>query len=79
MFVLQGFLVSDINFSSHGATANSLSKYSGRVLELMAEGALHPNFTQEEFDKEKAKLIEGMKAEEKSSDTPAAVCVEKIL
>ena len=56
----------DINFSSHGATANTLSKYSGRVLELMAEGALHPNFTQEDFDKEKAKLIEGLKAEEKS-------------
>lgn len=56
----------DINFSSHGATANSLSKYSGRILELMAEGVLHPNFTQEDFDKEKAKLIEGMKAEEKS-------------
>lgn len=60
------FLGADINFSSHGATANSLSKYSGRVLELMAEGALNPNFTKEEFDKEKAKLIEGMKAEEKS-------------
>jgi len=60
------FLGADINFSSHGATANSLSKYSGRILELLAEGALNPNFTQEEFDKEKAKLIEGMKAEEKS-------------
>ena len=60
------FLGADINFSSHGATANSLSKYSGRVLELLAEGVLHPNFTQEEFDKEKAKLIEGMKAEKKS-------------
>jgi zinc protease len=60
------FLGADISFSSHGATANSLSKYGGRVLELMAEGALHPNFTQEEFDKEKAKLIEGMKSEEKS-------------
>lgn len=60
------FLGADINFSSQGATANSLSKYGGRVLELMAEGALNPNFTQEEFDKEKAKLIEGMKAEEKS-------------
>jgi zinc protease len=60
------FLGAAINFSSHGATANSLSKYSGRILELVAEGALHPNFTQEEFDNEKAKLIEGMKAEEKS-------------
>jgi zinc protease len=60
------FLGADIHFSSHGATANSLSKYSGRILELLAEGSLHPNFTQEELDKEKSKLIEGMKTEEKS-------------
>lgn len=32
----------------------------------MAEGALQPNFTQAEFDKEKAKLLEGLKADEKS-------------
>ncbi|OOG63813.1 pitrilysin family protein [Flavobacterium sp. A45] len=66
----------DINFSSHGATANSLSKYSVRVLELMAEGVLHPNFTQEDFDKEKAKLIEGMKAEEKSVPAIASRVVD---
>jgi predicted Zn-dependent peptidase len=29
-------------------------------------GALYPNFTQEEFDKEKAKLLEGIKAQEKT-------------
>lgn len=60
------FLGADLNFSSHGATANALSKHSGRILELLAEGVLHPNFTQEELNKEKAKLIEGMKAEDKS-------------
>lgn len=60
------FLGANINFSSQGAYASSLSKYSGRVLELMAYGALHPKFTQEEFDKEKAKLLEGLKAQEKS-------------
>jgi len=60
------FLGAEINFNAHGATANSISKFGGKVLELLAEGVLHPNFTQEEFDKEKAKLIEGMKAEEKS-------------
>ncbi|AOW09097.1 M16 family metallopeptidase [Flavobacterium gilvum] len=60
------FLGAEINFSSHGATANSISKYGYRILELMAEGVLHANFTQEEFEKERAKLIEGMKAEEKS-------------
>lgn len=60
------FLGANLNFSSRGASASSLSKYSGRVLELLAQGALLPNFTQEEFDKEKAKIIEGLKASEKS-------------
>jgi predicted Zn-dependent peptidase len=60
------FLGADINFSASGASANCLSKYSGRILELMAEGVLSPNFTQEEFDKEKDKLIEGLKTQEKS-------------
>ncbi len=63
------FFGASINFSSSGAYANSLSKYADRILELMADGALNPNFTQEEFDKEKAKMIESLKAEEKS--TPA--------
>ena len=60
------FYGASINFTSSGAYASSLSKYSGRVLELLAEGALQPNFTQTEFDKEKAKIIEGLKADEKS-------------
>ncbi|MDR7369334.1 pitrilysin family protein [Flavobacterium aquidurense] len=60
------FYGANINFTSSGAYASSLSKYSGRVLELLAEGALQPNFTQTEFDKEKAKLLEGLKADEKS-------------
>ncbi len=60
------FLGADINFSTNGAYASGLSKYSKRILELMAEGALNPNFTQDEFDKEKEKLIEGLKTQEKS-------------
>ena len=60
------FYGASINFTSSGAYASSLSKYSGRILELLAEGALQPNFTQTEFDKEKAKLLEGLKADEKS-------------
>ncbi|MGK4566225.1 M16 family metallopeptidase [Flavobacterium sp. 3HN19-14] len=55
-----------INFGASGATASSLSRYSGRVLELMADGALNPMFTQEEFDKQKARIVEGLKTEEKS-------------
>ena len=70
------FLGANINFSSNGASASALSKYSGRVLELMADGALNPNFTQEEFDKEKTKLIEGLKANEKSVSAVAARVVD---
>ncbi|MCB0442992.1 MAG: insulinase family protein [Flavobacterium sp.] len=60
------FLGANINFDASGAYASGLSKYATRILELMADGALNPVFTQEEFDKEKAKLIEGLKADEKS-------------
>ena len=60
------FMGADISFFSSGAAANGLSKYSKRILELMAEGALTPNFTQEEFEKEKEKLIDGLKTQEKS-------------
>ncbi len=60
------FLGADINFSIGGASASGLSKYSKRILELMAEGALHTDFTQEELDKSKAKFIEGIKSQEKS-------------
>ena len=60
------FLGANINFHSSGAYANGLSKYSKRILELMAEGALSTKITQEELDKEKDKLIENLKTEEKS-------------
>lgn len=60
------FLGASINFDASGAYASGLSKYSTRIMELMADGALNPVFTQEEFDKEKAKLLEGLKSQEKS-------------
>lgn len=60
------FLGANINFWSSGASASGLSRYSDRILELMADGALNPLFVQEEFEKEKAKMIEGLKADEKS-------------
>src|SRR5690606_10220229 len=56
------------NVSLHigGGYASSLKKYFPRVLELMAQGAIDPLFTQEEFDKEKDKQIEGLKAADKN-------------
>ena len=58
------FLGARLNFSAQGAYAQSLSKYFPRMMELMADAAIYPNFTQEEFDKEKDKLLTGLKAEE---------------
>lgn len=66
------FLGANINFWAEGASANGLSKYSKRIMELMADGALNPKFTQEEFDKQKDKMIEGLKANEKSVTSVAS-------
>ncbi|WP_343488142.1 pitrilysin family protein [Allomuricauda sp. d1] len=58
------FLGANISFGSQSAFASSLSKYFPRILELMADAAINPNFTREEFDKEKDKLLTGLKAQE---------------
>ncbi|MFP9112475.1 M16 family metallopeptidase [Flavobacterium sp. RHBU_3] len=60
------YLGANINFWASGASASGLSKYNDRILELMADGALNPLFTQEEFDKQRTKAIEGLKSEEKN-------------
>lgn len=64
------FLGARLSFGSSSAFASSLSRYFPRVLELMADAALNPNFLLEEFDKEKEKLMEGIKSDENS--VPAA-------
>jgi len=62
------FLGARLNFGFSGGFASSLTKYSERILELMADAALNPLLTEEEFDKEKTKLIESLKQNEKSID-----------
>lgn len=59
------FLGARIHFGSQSAYASSLSKYFPRILELLSDAAINPNFTQEEFDKEKDKLTTGLKTQEK--------------
>ncbi|MER3375544.1 MAG: pitrilysin family protein [Allomuricauda sp.] len=59
------FLGANIYIGDQSAFASSLSKYFPRILELMADAALNPNFLQEEFEKEKEKIITGIKSEEK--------------
>ncbi|MDH3381088.1 MAG: insulinase family protein [Flavobacteriaceae bacterium] len=60
------YLGARIFFSSQGAGLNSLTRYFPRVIELMADAALNPVFTQEEFEKERNKLLDGIKSNEKS-------------
>ncbi|MGB5499508.1 MAG: pitrilysin family protein [Maribacter sp.] len=60
------YMGSFISFNSSGAFASGLSKYSSRILELMADAALNPNFTQEEFEKEQNILLDGLKSNEKN-------------
>ena len=66
------FLGARLNFGATSAFASSLSKYFPRILELMADAAINPNFTQEEFDKEKEKLITGLKSQEKDVSSIAS-------
>lgn len=65
------FLGANIGYGSQSAYASGLSKYSNRILELMADGALNPVFTQAEFDKQKAQIVEGLKSDEKSASAIA--------
>jgi len=60
------YLGANINFGSQSAFAAGLSKYFPRILELMADAGINPNFTQEEFTKEQDILIEGIKNNEKN-------------
>ena len=59
------FLGARLSFGSQSAFASSLTKFFPRIMELMADAAINPNFTQEEFDQEKDKLITGLKSQEK--------------
>lgn len=60
------FLGIRTSFSSGGASLSSLKKYFSRGLELMADGALNPVFTQEEFDKQQKQTIQGIQSGAKS-------------
>lgn len=66
------FYGATLNLNVNGGYVSSVTKYFPRVLELMALGAIDPLFTQEEFDKERAIYIEGLKSSEKSASAVAS-------
>lgn len=62
------FLGASINVGFGSASAFTLTKNNERVLELFSDAIINPLLTNEEFDKEKEKLIEGLKSNKKSID-----------
>ena len=72
------FMGASLSFSSSSASAESLSRYFPRVFEMMADAALNPNFLTEEFEKEKDKILEGIKVSKKDVKV-AARRVENLL
>jgi len=66
------FLGASISYRSTSARMSSLSKFFPEVFTLMADGALNPQFSQEEFEKEIAKAIDGIKSTEKSVSAVAS-------
>ncbi|MDO6595553.1 pitrilysin family protein [Oceanihabitans sp. 2_MG-2023] len=66
------FLGARMSFRYNGGYASSLSKYSDRILKLMADAVKNPLLTEEEFQKEKEKAIEGLKSNKKSVDAVAS-------
>tara|TARA_B100001109_G_scaffold117961_1_gene96156 strand:- start:697 stop:2829 length:2133 start_codon:yes stop_codon:yes gene_type:complete len=64
------YLGASISMGMGFAYANGLSKHKERIFELLSDASLNPNFTKDELDKEKDKLITGLKSEENS---PAAI------
>ncbi|WP_431612073.1 M16 family metallopeptidase [Chryseobacterium sp. 'Rf worker isolate 10'] len=65
------YLGANLNFSSGGASANSLSKYFPEVLGLMADAIINPKFSAEEIQNSKERALEGLKADEKNASSIA--------
>ncbi|SMO88091.1 Predicted Zn-dependent peptidase [Chryseobacterium rhizoplanae] len=66
------YLGANLNFSSNGASANSLSKYFPEVLGLMADAIINPKFSAEEIQNSKERAVEGLKSEEKNASSIAS-------
>lgn len=61
------FYGASIRFNTQSVGGTTLSKYFPEVFSLAAKGALDPLFTQEELESERAKLLDEIKVEEKST------------
>jgi predicted Zn-dependent peptidase len=65
------YLGASLNFSSGGASLNSLSKYFPQVLGLMSDAIINPKFSADEIQNSKERAIEGLKSDEKNASSIA--------
>ncbi|GGZ55389.1 hypothetical protein GCM10008088_16200 [Mesonia mobilis] len=72
------FLGASVGYGSESAYASSLSKFFPEVMELMADGLLNPLFTEEEFQDQKDRVLEGLKAGKKSVSNIASNVSRKL-
>lgn len=59
------FLGANISFGSRSGFASSLSKYFDRVFELFADATMNPLLVEEEFNSEKARILDGLRTQER--------------
>ena len=62
------FLGASVNVGFGSGFAFTLTKNNERVLDLFSDAIINPLLTEEEFEKEKEKLIEGLKSQKKDID-----------
>ena len=72
------YMGSSLSLSAGGGYASSLKKYFPRIMEMMSDGLLNPLFIQEEFLKERNRLIDEIKAAQKSVPNIASQVGDKL-
>lgn len=65
------FYGASVYFGIDGVGGSTLSRYFPEIFSLVAQGALEPLLTQDELDSQKAKLLDGLKTQEKSASAIA--------
>ena len=66
------FLGANLTFGFNGGFASCLTKYHERIMELLADATMNSLLTEEEFEKERDLLLEGLRSQEKSVDAAAS-------
>ena len=72
------YMGASLSLSAGGGYASSLKKYFPRIMEMMSDGLLNPLFIQEEFLKERNRLIDEIKAAQKSVPNIASQVGDKL-